>query len=146
MKVPLPLKEELKFVSTTHGAQYVMTIGMAQMLELSADNWDYHGHVRISSTYSSTVKYERISIVHCAVAAAVGNARYGEGEGRILLDDVECGGFERSLLGCTANRIGEHNCAHFEDAGVMCPGGEDSAIVGVSYWDELVVEQLCILR
>ena len=36
----MPLRDEWKFVSTTHGAQCAMTFGTITMLELSADNLD----------------------------------------------------------------------------------------------------------
>ena len=59
-----------------------------------------------------------------AVPVAVRNARFGEGEGRIILDDVNCDGFERTLLDCRSDRIGQHDCDHSEDAGVICITGE----------------------
>lgn len=51
---------------------------------------------------------------------AVSHAGFGQGSGPILLDDVRCLGNESSLSDCPANPIGQHNCAHFEDAGVRC--------------------------
>ena len=42
------------------------------------------------------------------------------GNGSILLDDVACRGTEESLYQCSSNEIGEHNCRHYEDAGVVC--------------------------
>ena len=48
------------------------------------------------------------------------NATFGEGTAPILLDNVECNGFETSLLKCDHNVIGFHDCTHQQDAGVVC--------------------------
>ena len=53
---------------------------------------------------------------------AIIQAEFGEGQGPILLDDVECDGSENSLLQCSNRGIGSHNCGHHEDAGVVCQG------------------------
>ena len=45
-------------------------------------------------------------------------AAFGVGSGPILLDDVQCAGDELALVNCTYNP--NHNCLHFEDAGVVC--------------------------
>lgn len=48
------------------------------------------------------------------------NAYFGAGTGAIVLDNVQCTGSETTLLSCTSNPIGNHNCVHSEDAGVEC--------------------------
>ena len=53
---------------------------------------------------------------------ALGGAYFGSGSGDIFLDNVVCRGTESSLLECTINTIGQHNCNHSEDAGVRCEG------------------------
>ena len=54
-----------------------------------------------------------------AISAPV-MATFGAGTGRIVLDDVQCTGSEDSLLNCTHAGIGNSNCGHNEDAGVVC--------------------------
>uniref|UniRef100_A0A3Q1IDY1 SRCR domain-containing protein n=1 Tax=Anabas testudineus TaxID=64144 RepID=A0A3Q1IDY1_ANATE len=49
-------------------------------------------------------------------------SQFGEGTGQIWLDDVACSGNERSLTECQHRGFGIHNCAHIEDAGVICSG------------------------
>lgn len=42
--------------------------------------------------------------------------------GPIFLDNVDCAGDEDFLANCTAQPVGQHNCLHIEDAGVLCEG------------------------
>ncbi|KAJ8370114.1 hypothetical protein SKAU_G00101420 [Synaphobranchus kaupii] len=57
----------------------------------------------------------------CGVAlSALGEAWFGQGTGPITLDDVDCTGQEGTLQECQKSGLGEHNCAHLEDAGVVC--------------------------
>nr|DBA20796.1 TPA: hypothetical protein GDO54_017539 [Pyxicephalus adspersus] len=47
-------------------------------------------------------------------------AEFGEGKLRILLDEVKCQGHEKTLLECRRSKLGEHDCTHEEDVGVVC--------------------------
>ncbi|XP_041264157.1 deleted in malignant brain tumors 1 protein-like [Onychostruthus taczanowskii] len=60
---------------------------------------------------------------------APGGARYGQGEGLIWLDDVNCSGEEPDFFRCAHRSWGEHNCHHGEDAGVVCAGNSSSGQV-----------------
>ncbi|GLD67207.1 deleted in malignant brain tumors 1 protein-like protein [Lates japonicus] len=48
------------------------------------------------------------------------DAFFGQGQGDIWLDDVRCFGNETSLLHCRYPSLGDNNCGHSEDAGVVC--------------------------
>ena len=47
-------------------------------------------------------------------------ARFGQGSGRIWLDDVNCLGHESSIATCFHLGWGINNCGHDKDASVIC--------------------------
>ena len=57
---------------------------------------------------------------------AVNIALFGPGSGPIHLDDVQCFGFENSLLHCDHITM-DVNCNHDEDAAVACQGKTSSS-------------------
>ncbi|XP_031569118.1 uncharacterized protein LOC116303677 [Actinia tenebrosa] len=54
-----------------------------------------------------------------ATIATVGSV-FGPGNGRIVLDHVECTGNESSLLECRHDKLGFKSCSSEEEAGVLC--------------------------
>ncbi|KAG5854156.1 hypothetical protein ANANG_G00034630, partial [Anguilla anguilla] len=52
--------------------------------------------------------------------AAQSSAQFGQGNGTIWLDDVQCSGNESALTQCQHPGFGSHNCSHHEGAHVVC--------------------------
>ncbi len=51
---------------------------------------------------------------------AIAISGFTDGTGAIFLDNVQCLGSESTLISCTSQPIGTHNCNHTDDAGVTC--------------------------
>ena len=63
------------------------------------------------------------------VAETLRSTRFGNGEGPIHLDDVECVGNENSIFDCVHSEIGIHNCDHSDDVSVLCHNGRYSSMI-----------------
>ncbi|XP_063333377.1 deleted in malignant brain tumors 1 protein-like [Pelmatolapia mariae] len=63
------------------------------------------------------------------VFSAPTNAQFGQGNGPIWLDDVTCTGNESKLSECHHRGFGSHDCAHSEDAGVVCEAASSVRLV-----------------
>lgn len=57
-----------------------------------------------------------------AAKGALCCANYGEGNGPIWLDYVNCNGNETDLFDCQHSQFGSKNCHHSHDASVICGG------------------------
>ena len=70
------------------------------------------------------IKYKHFSISKNfnTDPVARGRAYFGQADGEIYLENVECEGGESYLLNCSSSGTGVHSCDHSEDAGVQCQG------------------------
>ncbi|XP_010773653.1 lysyl oxidase homolog 3B [Notothenia coriiceps] len=74
------------------------------------------------------------------------SAKYGKGQGKIWLDNVQCNGGERSIDSCKSRGWGNSDCTHDEDAGVVCkderiPGFVESNVIDAQV-DEKQIEEV----
>ena len=73
-------------------------------------------------TYLVVLRFGRATPLHYVAPTATDQARFGEGLGPIWLKNVACSGAEDSLNSCCHTGVGNHECGHHEDAGVICRG------------------------
>ncbi|KAK7904127.1 hypothetical protein WMY93_016734 [Mugilogobius chulae] len=74
------------------------------------------------------------------------SAKYGKGQGKIWLDNVNCNGGEKGIEHCRSRGWGNSDCTHDEDAGVVCkderiPGFVDSNVIEAQV-DEKNIEEV----
>ena len=52
----------------------------------------------------------------------IDSSQFGRVVGAILLDDVDCEGYENSIGECRHSGWNVHNCHHSEDVAIKCSG------------------------
>jgi deleted-in-malignant-brain-tumors protein 1 len=57
---------------------------------------------------------------YSAASAVYEDAHYGEGTGKILLDETDCAGYESFIWDCPHDGWKSHDCDHSEDSSVDC--------------------------
>jgi len=60
-----------------------------------------------------------LCLLNSPAGMVLGN-RYGEGEGEIWMDEVECVGTETDLADCPHNGFVQQDCGHHEDVSIAC--------------------------
>ena len=80
-------------------------------------------------SFDATVACRQMGFVDVGDSAS---SRFGSGASSqsILLDDVACNGSESLLIDCSHAGIGNENCGHGEDVGIICTKGE---LIGFLY-------------
>ena len=92
-----------------------MMAGVLRRLGWSVKYWDSPTPV---SAFQMKLLSKNYHIMLSLAATAFTNARFGQGSGPIVLDDLRCTGNETDLFDCPGTF--NHNCNHGEDAGVSC--------------------------
>ena len=74
-----------------------------------SDGWDTHD----ATVVCRQLGYQQVLALFVATP-------FGVGSGPIWLDEVDCNGTEAYLTECGSNPVGNSDCSHYEDVGVLC--------------------------
>jgi hypothetical protein len=96
--------------SSFNGTGRVEVFYNGQWGTICHDYWDIN---------DARVVCRQLGYPHGALRALQGY-QVPDGTGQIWLDNVRCTGSEQSLIDCSHNGWGSHNCRHYQDAGVQC--------------------------
>uniref|UniRef100_H0XKW6 Soluble scavenger receptor cysteine-rich domain-containing protein SSC5D n=1 Tax=Otolemur garnettii TaxID=30611 RepID=H0XKW6_OTOGA len=78
--------------------------------------------------------------------SALGEAHFGEGSGKILLDNVHCRGDEQHLEECSHIGWFSHNCGHGEDASVICSVSSFAPASCTETWPTAMLQRTAVTR
>ena len=108
-------------------------------IRLVGGNWNGEGRVEIlhndhwgtvcdDSWDMNDARVVCRALGYADASSAPHSAHFGQGSGKIWLDDVNCLGNESSIESCSHNGWSVHNCGHSEDASVICLSKYDFAL------------------
>ncbi|XP_052790020.1 neurotrypsin-like [Mya arenaria] len=113
-----------KFCSFVYPAQVRLTGGVsaaAGRVEISLDNGETWGTI-CDDSFLNTEAGVVCKMLGYQRQGAIATSQFGTGltSQKILLDDVDCRGFETNIFNCRHSTVGVNNCDHSEDVGVSC--------------------------
>ncbi|XP_053401794.1 putative DMBT1-like protein [Mercenaria mercenaria] len=95
---------------TNFGRVQVITGRNKSIGTVCDDEWDEHDAAVVCRQLGHPTSYPR----------PMTSAYFGTGTGPVWLDNVGCSGTEANLNSCSKNSLGNNDCGHSEDAGVIC--------------------------
>ena len=119
--VSMRARDGWRFVSIDSGAQCATADLIIVLRKWCADNWGTRKIVswlRITWSLSVQCKY----LTRTILSGVITNVFFGEADSEVPINlaEVDCYGTESDLLQCSYDLIGEHDCSHAEDVGIMC--------------------------
>lgn len=77
-------------------------------------------HWKNKNKFKIYEKYDCLTNFTCRYPYAIGQAYFGEGTGRVWLDEINCNGTEDDLFKCGSTGWGNTNCGHSKDVSILC--------------------------